>query len=146
MSSLKQKLDFIYQNYSSLNVASDPLQIVHQLNDKKDIEVFAFLASIFSYGNVKQINSTLQRIIELTNSKPYNFIKSYSGNNHPGIKHRFYSEEDVNRLFILLNQVLKDYKSLYNLFIKCYSDEHKNVKQSISAFSKYFLSNYKQQF
>uniref|UniRef100_UPI00404B4286 TIGR02757 family protein n=1 Tax=Ignavibacterium sp. TaxID=2651167 RepID=UPI00404B4286 len=143
---LKEKLDFIYQNYSSLNVASDPLQIVHQLNDKKDIEVFAFLASIFSYGNVKQINSTLQRIIELTNSKPYNFIKSYSDNNHLGIKHRFYSEEDVNRLFILLNQVLKDYKSLYNLFIKGYSDEHKNVKQSISAFSKYFLTNYKQQF
>ncbi|MGQ9799897.1 MAG: TIGR02757 family protein [Ignavibacterium sp.] len=146
MSLLKEKLDFIYQNYSSLNVASDPLQIVHQLNDKKDIEVFAFLASIFSYGNVKQINSTLQRIIELTNSKPYNFIKSYSDNNHLGIKHRFYSEEDVNRLFILLNQVLKDYKSLYNLFIKGYSDEHKNVKQSISAFSKYFLTNYKQQF
>lgn len=146
MGSLKQKLDYIYQNHTSLDVASDPLQIVHQLSDKKDIEIFAFLASIFSYGNVKQINFTLQRVIELTNSKPYNFIKSYSGNNYPGIKHRFYSKEDVNRLFILLNQAINNYNSLYNLFIKGYSYEHKNVKQSISAFSKYFLSNYKQQF
>lgn len=143
---LKDELDSIYNNFSSLQIASDPLEIIHSLKDKKDIEIFAFLASIFAYGNVKQINSTLQRIIELTNSKPYNFIKSYSGNNHLGIKHRFYSEEDINRLFILLNQVLKDYTSLYNLFIKGYSNEHKNVKQSISAFSKYFLSNYKRQF
>lgn len=146
MSSLKQKLDYIYENYTSLNVASDPLQIVHQLNDKKDIEVFAFLASIFSYGNVKQINSTLQRLIEITNSKPYNFIKSYSGGNSINIKHRFYSENDINCLFTLLNQVINKYNSLYNLFIKGYSYEHKNVKQSISAFSKYFLNNYKRKF
>ena len=146
MNSLKEKLDRIYENYTSLNVASDPLQIVHHLSDKEDIETFAFLASVFSYGNVKQINSTLQKIIELTDSKPYHFIKSYSVNNLISIKHRFYSEEDVHRLFLLLNQVLKNYDSLYNLFIKGYSDEHKNVKQSISAFSNYFLSNYKRQF
>lgn len=143
---LKDELDSIYNNFSSLQIASDPLEIIHSLKDKKDIEIFAFLASIFAYGNVKQINSTLKKIIELANSKPYKFIKSYSGNNGNFIKHRFYSEEDINRLFILLNQVLKDYTSLYNLFIQGYSYEHENVKQSISALSKYFLSNYKRQF
>ncbi|MEJ5261955.1 MAG: TIGR02757 family protein [Ignavibacterium sp.] len=146
MSSLKEKLETIYKNYNTLETTSDPLEIVRTLDDKKDIEVFAFLASVFAYGSVKQINSSLQKLLSSLEKSPYEYLKSNTKFNHIKIKHRFYSEKDVQHLLILLNQILREYDSLYNLFIAGYSEEHPNVKLAISNFSKTFLQHYSKKF
>ncbi|WP_337872680.1 TIGR02757 family protein [Ignavibacterium sp.] len=146
MSSLKEKLETIYTNYNTLETTSDPLEIVRTLDNKREIEVFGFLASVFAYGSVKQINSSLKKLLVSLEKSPYEFIKSNAKFNHITIKHRFFSEKDVQLLLIILNKVLREYDSLYNLFISGYSDEQKNVKQSISSFSNYFLSNYQRRF
>lgn len=59
MNRLKSKLEKIYLHYSNLENTSDPLHLIHKLKDKNDIEVFAFFASVFAYGSVKQINNVL---------------------------------------------------------------------------------------
>lgn len=146
MNSLKEKLETIYKNYNTLETTSDPLEIVRTLDDKKDIEVFGFLASVFAYGSVRQINSSLQNLLISLEKNPYEYLKSNTKFNHIGIKHRFYSEKDVQHLLILLNNVLGEYDSLYNLFISGYSDEHLNVKLAISNFSNIFLKHYRKKF
>ncbi len=142
MKKLKSQLEKIYNQYSNLESTSDPLHLIHQLKDEKDIELFAFLASLFAYGSVKQINNTLSEILNLSEGKPYKFIKTFSSRSKLKVKHRFYSESDVTNLMILLNKILNDFDSLKNLFAIHYSEEHFNVKHSISGFSNYFLSEY----
>jgi uncharacterized protein (TIGR02757 family) len=146
MANLKLQLEKIYSQYSNLENTSDPLHLIHQLKDSYDIEVFAFLASLFAYGSVKQINGTLSELLKLSETKPYRFIQTFSNNNRLNLKHRFYSERDITNLIKLLKIVLREYNSLKNLFIQNYSSDHKNVKNSISGFSNYFLNQYSELF
>jgi len=47
---LKQKLDSHYKAFDKSQLMPDPLQFPHLFEDEKDIEVMAFIASVFAYG------------------------------------------------------------------------------------------------
>lgn len=142
MKKLKSQLEKIYNQYSNLEITSDPLHLIHQLKDKKDIEVFAFLSSIFAYGSVMQINKVLTEFLKLSDFKPYKFIQTFSNKKNINFKHRFYSENDIKNLLILLKTILKEYDALGNFFRQFYSDEYPTVKNSISGFSNSLLGYY----
>lgn len=146
MITLKEELENIYRNYTTFDITSDPLEIVRCLRNKKDIEVFAYLASIFSYGSITQIKSTLRKLLLALDSKPYEYLKLNNSFSNVSIKHRFYTEKDIRQLLILISWILNEYDSMYNFFIIGYSDEHKNVKQAISTLSKSLLKIYKRKF
>ena len=99
---LKQNLDKHYTSFDRTKLEPDPLQFLHLFKDEKDIEVVGLIASIFAYGNVKQIENTLKKFIIVFKGKPYSFIKNFSlrkdSKKISGIKHRFYSEDDVLKL------------------------------------------------
>ena len=59
---LKQKLEYHYKAFDKTKLEPDPLQFPHLFKDEKDIEVMAFIASVFAYGNVKQIINSLKQI------------------------------------------------------------------------------------
>jgi uncharacterized protein (TIGR02757 family) len=105
---LKQNLENHYKAFDRTKLEPDPLQFLHMFNDERDIEVVGLIASIFAYGNVKQIENTLKKLIIVFDGKPYSFIKNFSlskdSKKISGIKHRFYSEDDVLKLFIILKQ------------------------------------------
>ncbi|WP_304129928.1 TIGR02757 family protein [Ignavibacterium album] len=148
MNKLKAKLEKIYLQYSNLENTSDPLHLIHKLKDKKDIEAFAFLASVFAYGSVKQINKILAEFLNLSDHKPYRFIRAFSNKNSINFKHRFYSEDDIKSFLIILKIILQEYDTLENFFRQFYSAEHPTVKNSISEFSnaclKYYENHYSQ--
>ena len=124
-SALKEKLDHHYKVFDQSQISPDPLQILHLFSDPIEIEMVGFISSVFAYGNVKQIINTLNKLLAAGDNKPYNFIL----NSKPaqikkklaGIKHRFYTEDDVN------------------LFLKYYNPSDENLKTPINEFSKYFL-------
>lgn len=146
MKKLKSQLEKIYSQYSKLENTSDPLHLIHKLKHKKDIEVFAFLASIFAYGSVVQINKVLTEFMKLSDHKPYKFIQIFSNKNSINFKHRFYSENDIKNLLLLLKIILKKYNSLENFFRQFYSDVHPTIKNSISGFSNSLLRYYEDYF
>ncbi len=141
---LKQKLDYHYKAFDKSQIEPDPLQFLHKYNDEKDIEVMGFLASIFAYGNVKQIINTLNRIVDVTGSKPFEFVVRYKANDYSyklkGLKHRFYSDKDVMLLFYMLSELYNEFGSLKYLFLMWYSEKH-NVKDCISNLSEYFTAH-----
>ena len=75
---LKQKLDYHYNSFDRTKLEPDPLQFLHLFNDERDIELVGLIASIFAYGNVKQIENTLKKLVLIFNGKPYQFIKNFS--------------------------------------------------------------------
>jgi uncharacterized protein (TIGR02757 family) len=139
---LKQKLDSHYKAFDKSQLEPDPLQFPHLFEDEKDIEVMAFIASVFAYGNVKQIINTLNTFLLITKNKPYEFISniSVSKNLPTNFVHRFYSTKDILHLFQLLNLVYNEYGSLKNLFLSGYDSEDENVKNAITRFNQYFIN------
>lgn len=144
---LKDKLDFHYKAFDKTNISPDPLQFLHLYSDKKDIEVMGFIASIYAYGNVKQIINTLNKFVEISGDKPYKFISAFSTyknkQNLQTLYHRFYSYTDVLNLFRVLEIIYEEYGSLKNLFMKYYNSDDVNIKKALSGFSLHFINEIK---
>ena len=140
---LKQKLDYHYKAFDKSQISPDPLQFLHLFSKEEDIEVMGFIASIFAYGNVTQIINTLKKILIITDSKPYEFVINFHKESNKikleGLKHRFYTDEDIQSFFTSLNRVYKQKGSLKNLFIENFNKTDKNIKNGLSLFSKSFV-------
>lgn len=140
---IKQKLDYHYKIFDKSRISPDPLQFLHLFENENDIEAIGFISSVFAYGNVRQINNTLEKIINITKSGPYSFIMNFHKKENQlklkGIKHRFYTEEDIYNLFKSLNTLYKREELLKNIFLKNYHPENKNIKEALSAFSKILI-------
>lgn len=147
---LKQKLEYHYKAFDKTKLEPDPLQFPHKFTDEKDIEAMAFIASVFAYGNVKQIINTLNRVVVLMNNKPYEFIINYnsktSSESLKGLKHRFYTEKDIAGLFQVMNLVYNEFASLKNLFLSGFNVCDANIKDGISKYSYYLNHLFKNTF
>jgi len=143
---LKQKLEFHYTAFDRTKLEPDPLQFLHMFKDERDIELIGLIASIFAYGNVKQIENTLKKFLIVFDGKPYSFIKNFylskNSKNLSRIKHRFYTEDDVLKLFIILNKEIKKHKSIKQIFLQGYNISDENVKNGISNFSNHFINSF----
>jgi uncharacterized protein (TIGR02757 family) len=140
---LKQKLDYHYKTFNRSTISPDPLEFLHLFSDEREIELVGLISSVFAYGNVKQIINTLNRLMAAGGNRPYDFIINSSPSQIKkkltGIKHRFYSEEDVQRFFITLSRLYKSEGSLEKVFMKYYNPGDYNLKFGINKFSEYFL-------
>lgn len=147
---LKQKLEYHYKVFDKTKLEPDPLQFLHLFKAEEDIEIVGFISSIFAYGNVKQIENTMLKFIKIFNGKPYSFVKNFNHKKDAkllsGIKHRFYSEQDVLSLFIVLNKEIKKFGSVRYIFLKGYLFSDPDVKNGINNFSKHFLSSFSKDF
>jgi uncharacterized protein (TIGR02757 family) len=139
---LKQRLDHHYRSFNKTKIEPDPLQFLHMFNKPEDIETAGLISSVFAYGNVLQINRTLQKIFSASGMNPYEFVYNYNNDKYPAIfdiKHRFYTAPDINTFFGIYNKILHRYGSLENLFMKNYIPSDKNIKHALNEFSKSFL-------
>ena len=145
---LKQKLEYHYKTFDKSQLMPDPLQFPHLFKDEKDIEVMAFIASVFAYGNVKQIINSLNRFLEIANNQPFKFIQGFRQDKTVSSKfiHRFYSTEDIVHLFQLLNITYAEFGSLKRLFLSGYTEVEFNTKNAITKFSNYFLNKAQKEF
>ena len=72
---LKQFLDEKADLYNRPSfIADDPVSIPHRYTGKEDIEISGFLAASISWGNRKMILRNCNRMMELMDDSPYDFI------------------------------------------------------------------------
>ena len=146
---LKQKLEYNYKAFDKSQLTPDPLQFPHLFKNEKDIEVMAFIASVFAYGNVKQIINSLDKFLLVSDNKPYSFIRSFSvPKTVPKFSfvHRFYSSNDVIQFFQLLKIVYEEFGSLKKLFLTGYNSKDENLKNAITNINQYFLDKAQKEF
>jgi uncharacterized protein (TIGR02757 family) len=146
---LKQRLDYHYKAFDKSKISPDPLQFLHLFHDEKDIETIGLISSIFSYGNVNQIISTLNKIVNVLGEHPYDVILNLNSKDiskyFKSIIHRFYTESDIQSLFKILHLILLKEKSIKKIFLNGYHNatDEKNLKFSLSHFSNYFFKYFK---
>lgn len=147
---LKQKLEYHYQAFDRSKIEPDPLQFLHLYSDPKDIEAIGFLSSVFAYGNVTQINNTMNKVLNITGNSPYQFILNFNikkdSKRFNSLVHRFYSTIDIIRLFELLKIAYQNFATLNNLFLFSFSQNDQNIKNGITGFSRFFMESYRKRF
>ncbi len=142
---LKQKLEYHYNSFDKTEISPDPLEFLHKYRSKNDIEVVGFIASVFAYGNVKQINSSINKFVNIAENKPYNFIKNFSVDDEKLInfKHRFYTADDIIYLLRVIKILYKQFGSIKEFFLLHYDENATTLKEPITNLSQYFLSHHK---
>ncbi|HET55053.1 MAG TPA: TIGR02757 family protein [Ignavibacteria bacterium] len=137
---LKQKLDYHYKYFDYSQISPDPLEFLHRYTDYYDIEISGLLSSVFAYGNVRQINSTLNKLHTIMEGKPYEFVQNYNPKKDDKlfrkIVHRFYSSEDIVSLFNAIHRIYINYGSLKRLFLLYYFSEEEHLKNAIHFYSR----------
>jgi len=140
---LKQKLEYHYKAFDKSKLEPDPLQFPHKYKKKNDIELIAFISSIFAYGNIKQIINTLNKITLILGEHPTNYLieknKAAIKRDLKGIVHRFFTNEDIINLLFLLKNIYSKPNSLENIFLSNYDPKAYNIKSALESFSKYML-------
>ncbi|MBI2257482.1 MAG: TIGR02757 family protein [Flavobacteriia bacterium] len=136
---IKDFLDFkVNQYYKKVFIEQDPLQIPHQYTLLQDIEISAFLTSILSWGNRKQIIKSAQKLMNSMGQSPYDFVKNYSPKWKIEFTYRTFNSTDLDFFIRSLQHIYSKGNSLEWAFQKCSPNE--NCFDRIAHFRRQFLS------
>lgn len=135
----KSFLESLYRKYNRLNSIDDPVWKIIYQKEEIDKEILAFIAAQYAFGNITQINKTLEKIITLFNPSPIerilddDYVKHLKKNSF--INHRFLFHNEFIGLVKTLKRIYTEYGSLKKLFLMNYNSNEKNLKNSIASFS-----------
>ena len=138
---LKEFLDAkVIQYNNPLFLESDPIQIPHGFDKKEDIEISAFLTATIAWGNRKSIINDAQRLINLMDSSPLDFVidhKACDLEKMATFVHRTFNGIDLVYFIKSLQNIYQNHGGLENAFMP--TDGDTNLQPSISRFKQIFF-------
>ncbi len=141
-SELKKILDYKYESYNSKEfIALDPVSIPHKFCKKEDIEIAAFLSASISWGQRPVIIKNAQKLIELLEGDPINFILNANEKEFVRFNnfvHRTFNGEDCMFFLHSLKNIYLNHGGLESVFNYGFFEDFK-VKSAIAHFRKVFF-------
>ncbi len=140
---LQDLLDRLYLKYHGKDyLFSDPLEFVHRYQDPLDQEAVALVAALLAYGNVKQIRSSIEVVLERIHrlsEGPADFVRRLSDvgflrksrRSFSDFKHRFNIGADLIVLFQLLNRSWNEFGSLGAQFVSHLDPGDRNLGRAL---------------
>ena len=117
---LKEFLDEKVEQYNRpAFIESDPISIPHQFTKKQDIEIAGFLAATIAWGNRKMILRNANRMMELLDHSPYEFIMNSSNDEIEMIErfvHRTFNSTDFVYFVKALQNIYRHKGGLETIF------------------------------
>lgn len=139
----KKELDKLTLKYETKEfILSDPIQFPHRFSKAEDIEIAAFISSLFAYGNRKVFIKKLDELFNIMNNEPLKFVLNFNPKSLAGVNYRFAKDTDIIEVFNILNKLYKDGKNLRELFEYGYSI-NKTVETMLQVAVDYFYSRVK---
>jgi len=119
-SELKEFLDEKVELYNHPSfIDSDPISIPHRFKKKQDIEIAGFLAATIAWGNRKMILRNANRMMEILDNSPYDFIINSNENDLKrieGFVHRTFNSADLLYFIGALAHIYRNKGGLENIF------------------------------
>lgn len=135
-------LESKYRQYNHLSfIGTDPISVPHHFKRKEDIEIAAFLTSAIAWGQRTTIIKNANRLIELMDNSPYDFLMNYSPRTIHATAidlfvHRTFNGTDCRYFFQSLKNIYTKHKGIESAF----AIKNSNVKDAIARFRKIFFS------
>ena len=136
-----QKLEELTQKYETESfIKDDPIQFPHRFKKNEDIEIAAFVSSLFAYGNRKVFVKKLDELFNIMQNKPLEYVLNFDKKTLKGFNYRFAKDFDVIEVFNILKKLYEKDGGLKSLFEYAYGAK-KNVVSMMQVVVDYFYSN-----
>ncbi|RLD62094.1 MAG: TIGR02757 family protein [Bacteroidetes bacterium] len=136
--------NFLEEKHDQYNrhefIESDPISIPHQFTKKEDIEISGFLTATIAWGNRKMILRNANRLMELMDNAPYDFIKNFTDKDlkaFEGFVHRTFKGTDCVYFLKSLRNIYKNHGGLEGAF--SIQPKSINIKETIISFHNLFF-------
>jgi len=141
---LKEFLDKKVDEYNQpFFIKGDPICVPHRFSKKQDIEIAAFFASIFAWGNRTTIINKSNELMQLMDNAPHDFClnhKSSSLKKLLGFKHRTFNATDLLYFIEFFKHHYSKNNSLENAFSKWMKKNDETIEKGLTGFYHYFFS------
>ena len=141
---LKEFLDSKVKEYNQLSfIVQDPICIPHRFSKKQDIEIAAFFASIFAWGNRTTIINKTTELMKLMDDEPHHFITTHSEKDLKRMlqfKHRTFNVTDLLYFILFLKYHYTQSPTLETAFTKWMNKKDENIENGLIGFHHYFFS------
>lgn len=139
---MKNYLDFLRKKYETPDfIKDDPVQIPHLFKDDyKNLEIAAFISSIFAFGKREAFISKLRLFLEVANNNPLEFILNFEKNESKldNFTYRFYKDSDIKALMFILSGLYKSGMTIGDLF---YENRAPQIKETLQGVYNYFCDS-----
>lgn len=141
--------ELLWENVRNYNrnsfIESDPISIPHRFLQKKDIEISAFFAATLAWGQRKTIISSSNKLMEIFEHAPYDFISNVTISELkqiPKFVHRTFNSEDLIFFIQFLQNHFRKHDSLETAFFSDKSKDLNAVKHGIIHFHEVFFEGH----
>lgn len=143
---IKKILDQKVKQYNQISfIAKDPICIPHLFQKQQDIEIAAFFAAIFAWGNRTTIINKSTELMQKMDHAPHAFCLHHQPNDLKklfGFKHRTFNDTDLLYCIAFLKAHYEHHESLESAFFVHHTDGKKinNTTDALIHFQQYFMS------
>ena len=121
----------------------DPICIPHLFKKKQDIEIAAFFAAIFAWGNRTTIIRKSTELMQAMDMAPYEFILHHRESDLRRLmdfKHRTFNATDLLYFIDFFKNHYAAHKTLETAFTRNMEKEDVNTENALAGFRHYFFS------
>jgi uncharacterized protein (TIGR02757 family) len=143
---IKQLLDQKVKQYNHIDfIEKDPISIPHLYTKQQDIEIAAFFAAIFAWGNRTTIIQKSKELLERMDNAPFEYCTQHQVKDLKkliGFAHRTFNDRDLLYCIAFFKHHYANQKSLETaFFMDQYSGKKiKTVAAGLVNFKNYFFS------
>jgi uncharacterized protein (TIGR02757 family) len=138
ISQLKGLLETLYIACNDRkHIDHDPLQFLYKDSARHDQEIAAFFAACLAYGRVEQIEKSLTDLFARLGRSPFDFVRNFSTTGARKLrdfKHRFTTGQSLADLTRILRDILTEFGSIENFFVRGYKPSDENIVPALSRF------------
>jgi uncharacterized protein (TIGR02757 family) len=143
---IKKILDQKVKQYNKVDfIEKDPICIPHQYKKQQDIEIAAFFAAIFAWGNRTTIINKSNELLNRMDNAPYDFCLHHQAKDLKkivGFVHRTFNDTDALYTIDFFKKHFTKHQSLEDSFFANQITGKKNnsVEAALTHFQSYFMS------
>ena len=141
---IKEILDQAVGRYNQPNfIENDPIQIPHRFTKLQDIEIMGFWVAMLAWGNRKTIINSANRLIDLMDGAPYDFIKNHKEEDRAkfvDFKHRTFQYTDTLYFLEFFQHFYKNNASLESAFSQFIKEDDEHIGNGLKGFHELFFS------
>jgi uncharacterized protein (TIGR02757 family) len=119
------------------------VSIPHQFSKKQDIEISAFFASVFAWGQRQTIINKCRELLGLMDMAPHDFILNHKEEDLKRFlefKHRTFNPTDTLYFIYFLKRFYESSDSLEEAFITGVDNDADNIEEGLRNFHHLFFS------